>query len=148
MTKAQKISLVLLRVSLGWVMFYGGITKIVNPEWSATGYIAGAKSFVWFYQWLLNSDILPVVNFLNAWGLTLLGVSLIAGLFVRWSAPAGIVLMLLYYFVVFDFPYAGTSSFIVDQHIIYSLLLLFFVYSHAGRVWGLDYFLSRKRDNG
>lgn len=50
MTQFQKISLFLLRISIGWLMFYAGITKVLNPEWSAAGYLKGAKTFVVFYQ--------------------------------------------------------------------------------------------------
>ena len=138
MTKSQKISLFLLRLSLGWGFFYAGITKIINPEWAAAGYLKGAKSFVWFYQWLLDPSILPIVNFMNEWGLTLLGVSLILGIGVRLSSILGALLMLLYYFVVLDFPYPNPNSFLVDQHIIYIFVLLFFANLRAGRVWGLE----------
>src|SRR3990167_4727620 len=121
MTKAQKIFLFLLRISLGWLFFYAGITKVLNPAWSAAGYLKGAKTFVGFYQWLLDPAILPWLNLVNEWGLTLLGVSLIFGVFVRLSSVLGAVLMLLYYFEILDFPYPNAHSFIVDEHIIYAL---------------------------
>ena len=68
MNTFQKISLFLLRVSMGWFIFYAGITKVLNPEWSAAGYLKGAKTFVSFYEWLLQPNILPSINFLNEWG--------------------------------------------------------------------------------
>ena len=68
MDRFQKIILFLLRVGTGWLMFYAGITKILNPAWSAAGYLKGAKTFVGFYNWLAQPDILPVVNFINEWG--------------------------------------------------------------------------------
>ena len=136
--KFQKISLFLLRVGTGWLMFYAGITKILNPAWSAAGYLKGAKSFVGFYNWLSQPDILPVVNFINEWGLTLLGISLILGIGVRLSSILGGVLMLLYYFPILDFPYPNPHSYIVDEHIIYILVLLFLAAVRAGRVWGLE----------
>lgn len=138
MTKFEKISLLLLRVSTGWLMFYAGITKVLDPNWSAAGYLQGAKTFVGFYQWLLQPNILPVINFVNEWGLTLLGVSLILGIFVRLSSILGAALMMLYYFPVLTFPYIGQHSFIVDEHIIYALTLLFFAAIGAGRYYGLD----------
>jgi len=144
MSQFQKISLFLLRVSMGWLMFYAGITKILNPAWSAAGYLKGAKTFAWFYQWLLSPGILPVINFVNEWGLALLGVSLIFGVFVRLSSVLGAVLMLLYYFVILDFPHPNAFSYIVDEHVIYALVLLFFVATRAGRVWGLENWLSQK----
>ena len=142
MTKFQKISLFLLRVSMGWLMFYAGITKVFNPEWSAAGYLNGAKTFVGFYQWLASPGILPLVNFVNEWGLTLLGVSLILGIGVRLSSILGATLMLLYYFPIFDFPYPNSHSFLIDEHIIYTLVLLLFAGLRAGRVWGLENWCS------
>lgn len=140
---AQKISLFLLRLSLGWLFLYAGITKVLNPDWSAAGYLKGAKTFSFFYNWLLGADILPVVNFINQWGLTLLGVSLILGCCVRFSAPLGALLMMLYYFPVLQFSYIDTRSFLVNEHIIYALSLIFLAVSKAGHFWGLDMFWEK-----
>lgn len=142
MTQFQKISLFLLRILIGWLMFYAGITKVLNPEWSAEGYLKGAKTFASFYEWLTGPGILPVVNFVNEWGLTLLGISLILGIGVRLSSFLGAVLMLLYYFPILDFPYPSTHSFIVDEHIIYAAALLFLAALRAGRTWGLENWCS------
>lgn len=142
MTQFQKISLFLLRISLGWMFFYAGITKIINPTWSAAGYLKGAKVFAEFYQWLAGSNILSLTNFVNEWGLTLLGVSLILGIGVRLSSILGALLMLLYY-IPLGFPYPNASSFIVDQHIIYIFVLLYFSALRAGRVWGLENWCSK-----
>lgn len=144
MTTKQKLSLVLLRITLGWLMFYAGITKVLDPAWSAAGYIKGAHTFVGFYQWLLTPGILPIVNFLNAWGLTLLGVSLIVGIFVRLSSVLGAILMLLYYLAALKFPYPNEHAYLVDEHIIYILVLCVFFCMRAGRVWGIDSWLSNR----
>lgn len=137
MTQLQKISFFILRISMGWFMFYAGITKVLNPDWSAAGYLKGAKTFAGFYQWLASPEILPVINFVNEWGLTLLGVSLILGIGVRLASILGAALMILYYFPILDFPYSGPHTFIIDEHIIYALALLLFATFRAGRIWGL-----------
>ena len=142
MTQFQKISFFLLRVSIGWLMFYAGITKILNPNWSSVGYLQNAKTFVGFYQWLASPGILPVVNFLNEWGLTLLGISLILGIFVRLSSILGIALMILYYLPILQFPYPSPYSFLIDEHIIYALIFLLFALFRAGRIWGLENWCS------
>ncbi len=142
MSGFSKFALFLLRVATGWLMFYAGITKVFDPSWSAAGYLEGAKTFPAFYQWLLQPDILPVIDFVNEWGLTLLGASLILGIGVRLSSLLGAALMLLYYFPVLDFPYPNPHSYIVDEHIIYVLVLLFFSAIRAGRVWGLERWCS------
>jgi len=138
MTKSQKFSLVLARIVLGWMFFYAGITKIMDPAWSAAGYLKGAKTFADFYHWLLTPDILPTVNAINEWGLTLLGISLIFGLFVRLSSLCGVLLMALYYLPILNFPFPNPHAYIVDEHIVYISVMLYFAAVPAGRIWGLD----------
>lgn len=128
---------------MGWLMFYAGIIKVVDPTWSAAGYLGNAKTFTGFYNWFLRPDILPFTNLVNEWGLTLLGLALIFGIFVRLSSVLGAVLMLLYYFPILQFPYPNAHSFIVDEHIIYISVLLFLATIRAGRVWGLENWCSR-----
>lgn len=124
-------------------MFYAGITKVLNPAWSAEGYLSGAKTFSAFYAWFSQPSILPIINFLNEWGLTFLGISLILGVFVRLSSIGGIALMLLYYFPVLEFPYIpGAHAFIIDEHIIYAVVILFLAASKSGRFWGLENWCS------
>ncbi|PJE73801.1 MAG: hypothetical protein COV02_00660 [Candidatus Terrybacteria bacterium CG10_big_fil_rev_8_21_14_0_10_41_10] len=132
------LSIFLLRISMGWMFFYAGITKVLNPEWSAAGYLGAAKTFSGFYSFLLQPDILPIINMVNKWGLVLLGASLMLGLFVRFSSVLGILLMALYYVPILVFPHVGTHSYIVDEHIIYAAALLFFASSRAGRIFGID----------
>lgn len=138
MSQFQKVTLFLLRIGTGWLMIYAGLTKVFNPAWSAEGYLRGAETFSGFYGWLASPGILPVMNFVNEWALTLLGVSLILGVFVRLSSILGAVLMLLYYFPVLEFPKIPPHSFIVDDHIIDALVLLVLAAFRAGRVWGLE----------
>lgn len=144
MTRTQKISLFLLRVGMGWVFFYAGITKVLNPAWSAEGYLRGAKTFTGFYMWLASPAVLPYTNFLNAWGLTLLGVALLVGCVVRWASWAGIALMFLYWFPILVFPHPNPNSFLVDEHIMYALVLWVLGTYSAGKMWGLEEFYSQK----
>ncbi|OHA65817.1 MAG: hypothetical protein A3D64_01005 [Candidatus Wildermuthbacteria bacterium RIFCSPHIGHO2_02_FULL_49_9] len=131
-------SLFFLRISLGWLFLYAGITKVLNPEWSAAGYLKGAKTFSGLYQWFASLEILPLTDLLNEWGLTLIGLSLLVGVGVRLSGILGALLMFLYYFPVLEFPYVGEHSYIVDEHIVYAFSLLVLAFSKAGRIWGLE----------
>lgn len=142
MTKYQKISLVLLRLSIGWLFFYAGITKVLNSAWSAAGYLNGATTFSGFYQWLASPQILPFINFANEWGLTLIGIALILGIFVRLSAFLGAIMMIMYYFPVLNFPIVGEHSYLIDEHVIYIAALLVLGSMQAGRVWGLENWCS------
>ena len=144
MEKFQKISLFLLRVALGLLFFYSGISKVLNPEWSAYGFLVNASTFQGLYAWFAQPEILPVIDFVNQWALLLLGVSLVFGVFVRWSSFLGIFLMLLYYFPNMSFPFVGEHAFIVDEHIVYILVLVVFIAFKVGRIWGLDGFIFKK----
>jgi len=144
MNKKSKILLFLLRINLGWLFFYSGITKLLNLEWTASGYLKNAKGFSNFYEWLALPQNIVWVDFLNEWGLTLIGVSLILGVFVRFSSVLGALIMFLYYLPILSFPYAGDHSYLVDEHIIYIFVLLLFTASKAGRYIGLDKILHKR----
>src|SRR3989344_5877341 len=139
MNNSAKFPLFVLRLALGWVMLYAGITKIMNPDWTAGGALSNATFFSEFFARLAQPDLLPFVDLFNAWGLTLLGVSLILGAFVRVSAFLGGALMILYYLAFYD----DAHSFYVEDHIIYALVLFMFFAIGAGRVWGLDKKISK-----
>ena len=145
MNTIYKWAVPVTRILFGWLFFYAGITKIINPSWSAAGYLKGAQTFSGFYDFLLQPNVLPFTNFLNEWGLTLLGVSLIFGLWVKYSAPLAALLMLLYYFPVLNFPYVGEHSFLVDEHILYAASLLLLVATRSGMHFGLDKMISNRR---
>lgn len=138
MSVFQKYSLVLLRLALGWIFLYAGIIKVMDKGWSAAGFLAGAKTFPEFYAWFALPSNIAWVNLINEWGLILIGVSLIIGLWTRWSSLAGIVLMILYYLPGLNFPYVGEHSLLVDEHIIYILGLAIILAFRAGRYFGLD----------
>lgn len=142
MTKFEKISLLLLRLSLGWLFFYSGITKILNPDWTSIKYLQGAKTFTGFYAWMSQPNILSVVDIMNEWGQLLLGISLILGIAVRLSTTLGAILMALYY-AALPFPYPNPQSLIVDQHVIYALVMIYLGAVRAGRVYGLEEWCSK-----
>ena len=97
-----KYLLTFLRIVIGWHFLYEGIAKLVISNWSAKTYLMGSKwIFAGVFHYLAASEqIMNVVDFLNIWGLILIGLSLLSGLFVRWSSMAGAVL-LLFYFVAY-----------------------------------------------
>ena len=125
------VMLTVLRVVLGVQIFFAGVTKF--GDWSAEGYLLGASGpFAGFFQSLAGN---PLVDQLNIWGLTLIGLSLIFGLFVRPASFFGVILMLLYYFAQFE---ANTAHGLIDDHIIYALVFALFMSGGVGHVVGLD----------
>ncbi len=137
MTSSSKIPVLLLRLSIGWVFFYAGWSKAITfvtaaEDWTATGYLSHLEGpFASIFS-LLAGNV--VVDYLNAYGLLLVGIAMILGVLVRWAAFWGIVLMLMYYFA--GFP--AEHSFIVEDHIINALVFVVLAAGGAGRVWGLD----------
>lgn len=138
MGKLQKVALVSLRIAIGWLFLYSGLMKVCDPNWTSAGFLTNAKNFKDLFDFMLMPGVLPVVDFLNAWGQLFIGASLVVGLLVPVSAVLGILLMILYYLAGVNFPYPSSSSFIVDSHIIYSLSLFVLFAANAGRYFGLD----------
>ena len=114
----------LLRIALGWLYLYAGLTKVFNPSWTSKAYLEGATTMQGLYTWMTAPGMMQVVDFMNTWGLTLLGLSLILGIGMKISTRLGALLMVLYYIPILKFPMVGSHSFLVDEHVIYALTLL------------------------
>lgn len=142
MSRTARIVLAALRVALGWLFFYAGIVKVMNPSWTAAGFLRGAKAFVGLYQWFALPANIGWVNVVNEWGLTLLGIALILGIGVRVASFLGVLLMALYY-LPHGFPQPDATAYIVDEHVIYALVLCLLIAVRAGRTYGLDAWCAR-----
>ncbi|NQV89846.1 DoxX family protein [Candidatus Uhrbacteria bacterium] len=130
---------VLLRIVIGFLFFYAGWSKLVSPDWSAAGYLANATGpFASWFQSLAGNGF---IDFLNMWGLTLIGVALIIGLLVRTASAFGIVIMVLYYFA--DLV-GNTAHGFIDEHVVYATVLLLFILGGFGHVWGVDSIIERR----
>jgi thiosulfate dehydrogenase [quinone] large subunit len=95
----QLTSLVILRVALGWNFLYEGLAKLIDPDWTSMGYLMDSK---WifagiFHSMATNPSILSLVDFINIWGLILIGLGLMLGVFERIAAIAGMILLGFYY---------------------------------------------------
>jgi thiosulfate dehydrogenase (quinone) large subunit len=150
-THTQMIALVVLRVMIGWHFLYEGIAKLQKDEWSAAGFLRQSKGvFAGFYRWIADSpDILNIVNFLNMWGLTIIGLFLILGFFTRLAAVCGALLVLLYYFAnppfvgyFYALPTEG-SYLIVNKNLVEVAGLIVLAVTFSGRYVGLDRLVHR-----
>jgi uncharacterized membrane protein YphA (DoxX/SURF4 family) len=149
----KKVTLTVVRVALGWHFLYEGLSKLFMEDWSSQSYLSNATGFLsGFYHWLSGGEALVrVVDFLNIYGLILIGLALFIGLFIRFASVGGIILLLLYYFA---YPPFGTSLFgsveghfyIVNRNFIEAFILLWFVFSkETGYAIDLLLPLRRKR---
>lgn len=154
-TRNRLIALVLLRVAIGWHFLYEGASKLLNPAWSSKAYLMDAKGiFSGLFSWMAADDTrLVIVDTLNEWGLTLIGLGLIIGLLTRVSSLAGIILLAFYYLshpawpgLQYMFPTEGTY-FIVDKNIVEILALLVLFYFPTGHIIGIDRFFRKTTNN-
>jgi len=117
--------------------FSWGSSPITHCSISDIFLLENANTFSGFYSWLASPNILPIVDALNQWGLTIIGAVLIVGILVRFSAYLGALMMILYYFPGLTFPYVGEHSYIVDDHIIYAMAFLVLASMSSNHIWSL-----------
>ncbi|MCT9097644.1 DoxX family protein [Haloarchaeobius sp. HME9146] len=130
-----------MRLTMGWVLFYAGIDKVLAGDWSAGGFLMGAASgenFMAGFWETMAADWLWLIDPLNMWGLTLTGLALMLGAFVRWSAFWAAIMMLFYWLASFPLEH----SFIIDDHVVYAMLLFGLGAFGAGRILGVDDWLE------
>ena len=82
-----------LRIVIGWHFLYEGIAKLFNPGWSSASYLMESKwLFSGFFHWVIsNNTALQIVDFLNIWGLLIIGFCLFTGFLTRAAAISGAV---------------------------------------------------------
>lgn len=152
-TKMQAVSLVSLRVLTGWLFLYEGLTKVFNPDWTSAGFLLDSGGlFAGFFRSLAATpEILGLVDFLNVWGLTAIGLGLIAGCLTRVALMSGMVLLGFYYLshpplagVRYATPSEGSYLW-VNKNLVQMAAMLVLWYFPSERVYGLDRFIHRIR---
>lgn len=154
LSKTQLSALVVLRVLTGWYFLYEGVTKLLSPTWSAYGYLMDSKGWLTpVFTWMADTPlVLNTVNYLNIYGLTLIGLSLMLGIFSRTGSIGAIVMLALFYLShppLMDVSYVlrPEGSYLwVDKNLIImaSVVVSGIVFPTSGRV-GFDRFLQRKK---
>ena len=99
LTLPQHWGLFVLRIFIGWHFLYEGIIKLMDKSWSAEGYLANTRGLLsgLFHAMASNPAVLEAVNFLNVWGLILIGLGLFLGVLARAAVYAAIVILSFYY---------------------------------------------------
>lgn len=152
-TGRQLFALTSLRVLIGWHFLYEGLVKIYTPGWTAKAYLAdsaGPLSGV-FNNIVQNETALYVIDFLNEWGLVLIGLALFAGILSKAGKICGIALLLLYYLAYPPFAGAGMnqhaegSYWLVNKNLIEMVALLVLLYFPSSHITGIDRFLFNVR---
>jgi thiosulfate dehydrogenase [quinone] large subunit len=114
--------------TLGWPFVTGEIAEgtVFNPTHDFWVGIAG------------NAALMGIINVLVPIGQVGIGLSLITGLFTRFGAAMGTLMMVIFFFAAWDFAYG-----IVNQHLTYALICATITGLGAGRYYGLDAVLAR-----
>ncbi len=133
-----------LRILLGWFMFFAGIEKVLDPAWTAKGFLLSAKTFPVFYAWFAEPYNIWWIDPINAWSITLVGLFFLLGIYVRPAAWGGALLMIMYYFPHYVFP-AVPHGYIVEEHFIYAAAFLLVAYLPLDPRFSLQKYLSLKK---
>lgn len=133
-----------LRLVMAYVFLSAGIQKLLDPGWTAQGFLMGAvhdanplkPMFTWMAEgwlWLIDP--------LNVFGQVLIGLALLFGVFTRVAVFFGAMMMLLYWLTQFQggllagLPVA--NGYVVTYHLVYAFILFGLGAVGAGRVLGL-----------
>lgn len=147
----QVAALTVLRILIGWHFLYEGLAKMMKPDWSAAGFLIESKwIFAPVFQWMAdNPKVLDVVDFLNIWGLTAIGLALILGIFTRSAGVAGMGLILLYYIcnppfvgLHYSLPMEG-NYLIVNKNLVEMAALFVVAVMPGSRSVGLDRIIDK-----
>jgi uncharacterized membrane protein YphA (DoxX/SURF4 family) len=147
-------ALTIVRIAAGWHFLYEGIAKIMTEDWSSAPYLAGSK---WIFGPLFNAmaespTVIALVDFINIWGMILVGLGLIIGLFTRWASSGGAI-MLFFYFVAYP-PIPGFMTGVpaegsylwVNRNLIEFFVLIAFIFISTDYLFGLDRLFKRWRE--
>ncbi|MEM9329157.1 MAG: DoxX family membrane protein [Bacteroidota bacterium] len=138
------LSVVFMRIFIGWHFLYEGVIKAYNPEWTSKGYLASAEGwFQGFFQWLSTDGLVGTVDTLNIVVLLFVGFTLVLGVLEKPGAIAGILLLFMYYLAHPAFPgmnpgVAEGSYWIINKNLIELAALAVLFHAPTGSVFGLD----------
>ena len=154
MKKYRIYLLTILRIIVGWHFLYEGIAKLISPAWSAETYLLSSSWILsdLFHKMAESPEILQIVDFLNIWGLILIGLSFFTGLLVRVSSIAGSFLLLFYFMASPPVPghtfgtVAEGSYLWVNKNLIEFFILIIFAVLPTRYFFGLDRLIKRWKE--
>ncbi len=151
MDDAQLYGLVILRVIIGWHILYEGVSKLINPYWSSAAYLLDSK---WIFSGLAkiivsNPTLLTISDYLNMWGLTLVGFCLLLGIFSKQASVGGMIFISLYYLFAppllgLEYARPGEGSYIIVNKNLIEIFALYVLYHFpTSHLIGLDRFILK-----
>ena len=146
LSNGPMVAITVLRIAVGWHFLYEGIAKLTSPSWSAAGYLKQARGpFAGLFKWLASEpNLLANADLITMWGLTLVGILLILGLFTRLASLGAIGFIVLFYlcnppFVGYFYSIPTEGSYlIVNKNLVELCALVVVLVTGSGRFAGLD----------
>ncbi len=140
------IAITVLRVLVGWHFLYEGIAKVSSPTWSAAGYLRQARGpAAGFFKWLAaQPNLLAYSDQITMWGLTIVGLLLILGLFTRLASLGAIGFLVLFYaanppFVGYFYSLPSEGSYLlVNKNLVELGALIVIFLTGSGKFAGFD----------
>jgi thiosulfate dehydrogenase [quinone] large subunit len=163
-SRAQEVALVVLRTLIGWHFLYEGYVKLWWPawardgwplgRWSSAGYLRSASGpLAELFRGLADRSWLPALDLLVAWGLVLVGLSLMLGLFTQTGCVGALLLLAVFY--LSWMPTRGViesgaegSYLVVNKNLVEAGAVAVVMAFRTGRISGLDLLLERRRATG
>jgi thiosulfate dehydrogenase (quinone) large subunit len=153
LTRAQGITLVLLRTLIGWHFLYEGYYKLVVPawarggtpiaRWSAAGYLAAATGPLAGVFHALGTSAGHWIDLAVPIGLVFVGLSLMLGLFTRLGCWGAMIMLGLFYLSAIPMtgaPVAGQEGeyLLVSKNLIELVAVAAILVFRTERIAGLD----------
>ncbi len=157
----HKLGVAVLRIGVGIIFLWAGLGKLLGSGasgFSAAGFLSHATdgtlgwpfvtgtpaegtifnpTHAFWVSLSQNAAAMNVVNALVVTGEIGIGIALILGLFTRFAAAMGTLMMLLFFVAAWEF-----SDGIVNQHLTYAIICAAIAGLGAGKYYGLDGLLA------
>ncbi len=151
LSRGAMVAITLLRIMIGWHFLYEGIAKMSSASWSSVGFLKQARGpFAELFKWLAaQPNLLANADLITMYGLTLVGVLLILGLFTRLAALGAMGFLVMFYlcnppFVGYFYSIPSEGSYlIVNKNVVEFFGLLVVLLTGTGKFAGLDLFVNR-----
>jgi thiosulfate dehydrogenase [quinone] large subunit len=146
LSRSAMVAITVMRILIGWHFLYEGIAKLTSTTWSASGYLKQARGpFAGLFKWLaVQPNLLANADLITMWGLTIVGLLLILGLFTRLSSIGAIGFLLMFYFATppfvgyfYSLPSEG-SYLLVNKNLVELGALVVVFVTGSGKFAGLD----------
>lgn len=135
---------VALRLVIGGMILSAGLGKVTNPEgFSAAGYLANVDPATpvsgLYAAMAANEALMAVVDVIVPATQILIGLALIAGVFVRLAAFGGALQMIMFYLGGWE----GDWLALFDSTLVYLVVFLAVGAFAAGRIAGMDRYIEQ-----